>query len=79
MRVSRSTATVQPGRRLALTGLPFTPGDKVEVLVIGAGASPAKRRRDWKALFRQVQGLPQAKSLTEADIAAEVRATRSGR
>ena len=79
MQAFRSLATVQPKRRLVLAGLPFMPGDKVEVVVIGADPSPTRRRRDWKALFRQVQGLPQSKSLTDADIVAEVRATRSGR
>jgi hypothetical protein len=73
----RAIATVQPERRLVLAGLPFTPGEKVEVVVIGTEPSPAKRRQDWKALFRQIQALPQVKSLTDADVQAEVQAVRS--
>jgi hypothetical protein len=37
-----------------------------------------QRVEKWRALLKETQALPQARQITEADIAAEIEAYRSG-
>lgn len=81
MEIFRTRATVSKDGKLSIKGLPFCPGEKVEVLVRAEEPTPVIERRalvsELKAVFREMQALPQAKTITEDEIAAEIAAYRA--
>ena len=74
----KTRVTIQEPNRLVLTNLPFRPGQRVEVVVIDEGER-AERLGALKALLAKTQALPQARTISEEEIAAEIAAYRSGR
>jgi len=74
----RIFTTVSKDGKLSIKGLPFRPGAKVEVTVRAeAQKSMAKRQAladELKSLLKEIQSLPQAKAITEKEIAAEIAA-----
>jgi hypothetical protein len=56
------------------------PGQAEVILLVESqpenDATPA-RVHEWEALFKETQSLPQAQSITEEDIAAEIAAYRA--
>ncbi len=79
MQAYRTYARVQPGGELALSHVPFAPGSLVEVLVVGSERNSAEREQEWGRLMETVQSLPQAATISDADIAAEIDAARVAR
>lgn len=79
MNTYKTYIQIDASGRLVLEGLPFPEGALLEVLVVDQSHQPEERTEGWQALMRHVQGLPQAKSVTDEEIAAEVDAQRSGR
>lgn len=84
METFRIRTTVSKDGKVSIKDLPFRPGAKVEVIVREEAkkVSASKRKAlagELQALFKETQSLPQAKTLTEEDIRAEVEAYRSGR
>ena len=79
MQAHKTYARVQTSGELAIGQLPFAPGSLVEVLVVGAERNAAERDQEWERLMQTVQALPQAQSISDADIAAEIDATRASR
>ncbi len=75
----RQYATVQKSRQIILSDLPFQPGQRVEVVMIAEEEQPATLVRELRELFQATQALPQARAMTEDDIAAEIAAYRAGR
>lgn len=79
METFRTRTTVSKDGKVSLKGLPFRPGAKVEVIV-REEISAAKRKalaNDLKALFKEIQSLPQARTITEEEILAEIEAYRA--
>ncbi len=70
--------TIQDPDQIVLTGLPFRPGQRVEVVVIADEDETAARVQELKQLFSETQGLPQARALTDEEIAAEIESYRAG-
>jgi hypothetical protein len=70
--------TLQDPERLELRNLPFRPGQRVKVIVLEDDDIEQRVRR-WRELFQRTQALPQARTLTEEEIAAEIDAYREGR
>ena len=69
----RKKATVRPDGRIEIK----TPSTEVIVLVESNPEEAQTRHarvKEWKALFKETQALPQAKITTEAEIAAEIAA-----
>ena len=79
MQAYKTYARVQPSGDLALSHLPFAPGSLVEVLVVGSERNSAEREQEWSRLMQTVQSLPQAATISDADIAVEIDATRAAR
>ena len=84
METFRIRTTVSKDGKLSIKGLPFRPGAKVEVIVREEPKkiSPAKRKAlagEMKALFKEIQSLPRAKTITEEEIAAEIAAYRASK
>ena len=75
----RQYATVQASRQIVLSNVPFQPGQRVEVVLIAEEERPAARIQELRALFKATQALPQARAISEDEIAAEIAAYRAGR
>jgi hypothetical protein len=78
MMAYRQYVTIQDPKQLVLSGLPFRPGQRVEVVMIAEEEQPAARVQELRALFKTTQALPQAQAITEEEIAAEIAAYRAG-
>lgn len=74
----KRNAVVQPGGKLTLSELPFQPGQQVEVRLSLVGQQTSQVEQ-LKEVFRETQQLPQAKAVSEQDIAKEIAAYRAGR
>ncbi|MBE2202062.1 MAG: hypothetical protein IAE79_25865 [Anaerolinea sp.] len=76
MRATRRIVTIDNPQQLILTNLPFRQGQRVEIVFL-AEEEPAYRIAELKELFRVTQALPQAQTITEAEIAAEIATYRA--
>jgi len=74
----RRYITVKDPDTLVLKKLPFRTGQRVEVVMI---ADEEKRARvhELKKLLKKTQKLPEAKAISEYEIAEEIKAYRAGR
>ena len=77
----RKKVTVRSDGMIEIKSANLKPGAKAEVIVLleETDAERQKRVRRLKALFRTTQALPQAKTITEEVIAAEIEAYRAGK
>ncbi len=75
----RKKIRIDDPKRTILTDLPFRAGALVEVLVIEDEEERRARIEEFKQLLKDTQALPQAQTITEAEIAAEISAQREGR
>ncbi len=66
---------VKESGSIVLTDLPLQPGQKVEVIVF----TQKERLRNLRALLKETQGLPEAKAISDDEIAEEVAAYRAGK
>jgi hypothetical protein len=81
METFRTRTRISKDGNLAIKGLPFRPGAKVEVIVreeMTAGKRKALAN-ELKSLFKEIQSLPQAKKITEEEILAEIEAYRASK
>ncbi|MEO7297497.1 MAG: hypothetical protein ABI042_02845 [Verrucomicrobiota bacterium] len=74
----KKNAVVQAGGKLTLSELPFQTTQQVEVILTVAGER-ASQVEKLKEVLRQTQQLPQAKTISEQEIAEEITAYRAGR
>ena len=79
MRAYKTVARIQDPKKLVLENMPFHPGQMVEVLVLAQDSDEVERTTRLKALFKETQSLPQARIITEEEIALEIERYRSGR
>ncbi|MDO8752511.1 MAG: hypothetical protein Q7J80_01345 [Anaerolineales bacterium] len=75
----RTKTLVSKGGKLSIKGLPFQAGETVEVIVRGGAQDRQVLVNELKALFKEIQSLPQAQTITEEEIAAEIAAYRASR
>jgi hypothetical protein len=79
MKAYKTYLTIQDPKHVALSNVPFHPGQRVEVILLAAEDDQSTHStyiRELKRLFKATQELPQAQSMTEEDIAAEIKAYR---
>ncbi len=76
MRAYRKHITIDGPKHTVLKDLPFRPGQKVEVVLIAKDDEPDARIEALKQLLKDTQVLPQAKTISEDEIAEEVTAYR---
>ena len=80
MNAYKTSTVITPSKQVILSDMPFSVGDKVEIVVSRSeNGSRSDRVRKLKALFKKTQTLPQVRDLTEDEILREVEAHRSGR
>ena len=70
---------VKESGSIVLTDLPLQPGQKVEVIVFADEEEQKERLRNLRALLKETQGLPEAKAISDDEIAEEVAAYRAGK
>lgn len=79
MKAYKTFSVISDSKQVILSNVPFSVGDKVEVVVSKPEkGSRADRIQKLEALFKKTQSMPQARSLTEDEIISEVDAHRSG-
>lgn len=66
----------EPGN-LVLTGLPFHPGQRIEVVMIAEDEEKEARVKELQALFKKTQALPEVQTITDGLIAEEVEKYRT--
>jgi antitoxin ParD1/3/4 len=71
--------TIKDPNNLILKDLPFRSGQRVEVVVIAEDEKKSARVQELRKLFKKTQKLPNAKAISETEIAEEIEAYRSGR
>lgn len=79
MAAYRTRLTIVDPNRLVLSGLPFQPGEKVEVVVTADNRAVESGIANLRALFQATQALPRTRAVSEAEIIAEVAAIRGSR
>ena len=77
MRAYKRIATVESSSRLVLTDLPFTPGQRVEVVVISEEEDTNAKGTALKSLFSRTQNIPAVQAVTEDEIRLEIETVRS--
>jgi len=80
----RQKVTVRSDGRIEILEPLFKPGAQAEVIILvenepESGEALLARVNEWKALFKETQALPQAQTITEEEIAAEIAAYRAER
>lgn len=69
---------VQNPRELVLNDLPFPVGQLVEVVMLAEEGPVTGLVDELQALFVDIQALPQARAISDEEIAAEIEAYRVG-
>jgi hypothetical protein len=69
--------TVRDGGEVVVSGVPLRAGQRVRVAVVVEETDRAAAQAEARDLLRRTQSLPQAKTITEQDILAEIAAHRS--
>jgi hypothetical protein len=76
----RQIVRVKPGGLIEIRAPALKSGALAEVIVLTeAEPSGADRSQELTALLRETQALPQARALSDAEIAAEIAAYRKGK
>jgi len=78
MKAYRTYLVVEDPKRVVLTDVPFSAGQRVEVLMV-QDESPEKLTEELRTLMKETQDLPQVKALSEAEIREEIEAYRASR
>ena len=73
--VFKKELVIDNNHSFLLSDLPFETGEKVVVFVISETDLTAKLQK-WQTLFKETQTLPHVKTITDADIDAEIEAYR---
>jgi len=77
MQAYRTHLIIENPKTVTLSDLPFRPGQYVEVLLIAQDDERANLANELSALLKETQALPQVRSLTEEEIAAEIAQQRN--
>ncbi len=75
----KRVVTVKESGSIVLTDLLLQPGQKVAVVVFADEEEQKERLRNLRALLKETQGLPDAKAISDDEIAEEVAAYRAGK
>ena len=78
MKAYRTYLIVEDPKRVVLTDVPFSAGQRVEVLMVQDESSD-RLTEELRTLMKETQNLPQVKALSEVEIREEIEAYRVGR
>ncbi|BDA71310.1 hypothetical protein RIVM261_054700 [Rivularia sp. IAM M-261] len=71
--------TIEDPNHMVLSGLPFKPGQRVEVIVLAEDFERETLAEKLRQLLKETQALHQDNPLTDEEIAAEIEAYRQGK
>ena len=72
----KRVVTVKESGSIVLKDLPLQLGQRVEVVVFADEEEQKQSVRNLRALLKETQGLPEAKAISDDEIAEEVAAYR---
>ncbi|MFZ5822191.1 MAG: hypothetical protein ACOYYJ_20050 [Chloroflexota bacterium] len=78
MEAYRTKIKISDSKQVVLSNLPFRSGQVVEIVVLAEDENRKAAVEEFKALFKEIQSLPQMQALTEEEILAEIEAYRRG-
>lgn len=78
MNAYKAYVEVGASGRVVMEHLPFPKGALVEVLVVDQRTQPGEVE-NWRALFKEIQALPQSQAMTDAEIVKEIDDYQGGR
>jgi hypothetical protein len=78
MNAYKKYITVEDPNHVVLSGLPFQPGQRVEIIILSDDNPRAEISQKLKDLFDKTQAIPGVQDITEEEIAAEIEAYRRG-
>jgi antitoxin ParD1/3/4 len=70
--------TIEDPNHIVLSGLPFKPGQRVEVIILAEDKEKEALASKLQQLFKETQASHQDNPLTDDEIAAEIEAYRRG-
>jgi hypothetical protein len=79
MKAFEISTTVQPHGDVRVVGVPFAPGTEVEVTISPKRKSAAEFAEAWQRVSAELRQLPEAGSISDADIQKEIDDFRAGR
>lgn len=78
MNAYKKYITIEDPNHVVLSGLPFQPGQRVEVIVLAEDDNRTAISQKLKDLFDRTQAISGVQDITEEEIAAEIEAYRRG-
>lgn len=78
MKAYKKNIIIEDPNNVVLSGLPFRPGQRVEITISVEENSRAEMSQKFRNLFDKTQEIPGIQEITEAEIAAEIEAYRRG-
>lgn len=78
MNAYKKYITIEDPNHVVLSGLPFQPGQRVEVIILAENNDRAALAQKLRKLFKETQALHADNPMTEEEIAAEIDAYRRG-
>jgi hypothetical protein len=78
MKAYKTYLTVKGPKKVVLSDIPFSSGQRIEVVLRAAEGDIDKQLKELKDVLKATQGLPQAQIITEQEIAEEVDSFRRG-
>lgn len=78
MNAYKKRITIEDPNNVVLSGLPFQPGQRVEITISAEENSRAEISQKFRNLFDKTQEIPGVQEITEEEIAAEIEAYRRG-
>lgn len=79
MALYRKIAVIEDPERLVLSGLPFSPGARVEINIQEDYIPRSAAGREWGELFMLMDKSEAFRQVAPEEIAAEIAAYRAGR
>lgn len=78
MNAYKKLITIEDPNNVVLSGLPFQPGQRVEITISAEDNSRTEISQRFRNLFDKTQEIPGVQEITEEEIAAEIEAYRRG-
>jgi hypothetical protein len=78
MNAYKKHITIEDPNNVVLSGLPFQPGQRVEIIILASENPRAEISQKLRNLFDKTQEIPGIQDITEEEIAAEIEAYRRG-
>lgn len=78
MNAYKKYITIEDPNNTVLSGLPFQPGQQVEIIILAEENPRAEISQKFRNLFDKTQAIPGVQEITEEEIAVEIEAYRRG-